>query len=71
MKKVGADFTPSEKKDNANERPVFWVTKLGELNKLASTFISYGNGAVLTHLYMVACLLVDIGPVEKRQISGN
>ena len=37
MKKVGADFALSFFLDGVNERPVFWVTKLGELNKLASS----------------------------------
>ena len=59
MKKVGADFAPSEnlEKVNANERPIFWVTKMGR----PRSSLMAGNGAVIdiTHLYIVACLLVD------------
>lgn len=71
MEEVGADFAPSkaqpdEDEDEGPTHPVHWVTELGAMNKLASTFIHYGNQGVLSHFYMTACLTVDVGPVGDR-----
>ncbi|RPD72376.1 hypothetical protein L226DRAFT_614840 [Lentinus tigrinus ALCF2SS1-7] len=68
MEEVDADFRPSSA-DIAigNRRPVYWVTEVGKMNTLASTYIHYGNQGVLSHLYMTACLTVDVGPVGDRK----
>ncbi|TFK82422.1 hypothetical protein K466DRAFT_568440 [Polyporus arcularius HHB13444] len=73
MEEVSADFKPSDAPEDMDKtvRPVYWVTEVGEMNKLASAFIHYGNQGVLSHLYMTACLTVEVGPVGDRKASGN
>ncbi|RDX43508.1 hypothetical protein OH76DRAFT_1410028 [Lentinus brumalis] len=69
VEEVGADFEPSEEDIGKSVRPVHWVTRVGAINKLASTYIHYGNEGVLSHLYMTPCLTVEVGPVGARQTS--
>ncbi len=46
---------------------VHWVTKMKALNTVRSGFVAYGNQAELSHLYLEACLVVIVGPVEDRK----
>ena len=48
---------------------VHWVTEMNKLNTVESTYISYGNQAVLSHIYLKACLVVEIKSAEDRKAA--
>lgn len=47
--------------------PVHWVTERTDHNALKSTFAAYGNQSQSGHAYGWFCLVVNMGPVGKRE----
>ncbi|KDQ51577.1 hypothetical protein JAAARDRAFT_139962 [Jaapia argillacea MUCL 33604] len=48
------------------DREVFWVTKSLALNREKKPFLAYGNEASLDYVYGDVCLIVSVGPLDKR-----
>ena len=65
---VSAEGDPLEEADSGTTG-VHWVTEMNQLNTVESTFISYGNEAILTHAYLKACLVVEVNSAGDRKAA--
>ena len=65
---VSAEGDPLEEADSGTTG-VHWVTEMNQLNTVESTFISYGNEAILTHAYLKACLVVEVNSAGPRKAA--
>ncbi|KAJ7818867.1 hypothetical protein B0H14DRAFT_3738559 [Mycena olivaceomarginata] len=64
--RAGEGWYYNEDKDEEEEKPlhdaveVHWVTKITELNRVSSTYVTYGNDASHQHVYGNAALFVHV-----------